>query len=66
MNSVMKLKLNDVLYCKYPQHGNRNILVNQLGPVVKCGQTYVTIQRQDGSYRSLSYARMVDPVVNPT
>ena len=58
------LKVGQVLECKYPKHGTRNILCNQLGIIEKVGMTsknggFAVIQRQDGSYRSLSINKMV-------
>jgi hypothetical protein len=50
--------------CTYPQHGVKNILCKQEGIVDKVGVNYLTIKREDGSYRSLRIEKMVNPTVD--
>lgn len=47
--------------CKYPQHGVRNVLCNQVGKVEKVGEKYVCIKREDGTFRSLRIEKMIEP-----
>lgn len=49
--------------CKYPMNGTRNILRNQVGEVKVVGESYLKIQREDGTYRNLRADRMIDPVL---
>jgi hypothetical protein len=58
------------LSCLYPKHGRRNILTRQTGEVTRYGNgdggqfgPYVTIRREDGTHRTLSLVKMVQPVV---
>lgn len=63
--NILTLKRGDTLSCKYPKHGRRNILKRHTGTVEKVssgnGGLYATIRSDDGSVRSLSYSRMIDP-----
>ena len=56
-----------ILSCKYPQHGTRNILCARLGKIIKHGRSlngqYVTIRSADGTFRTLSRDRMIDPKI---
>lgn len=51
---------------KYPKHGRLNILKNHVGVVEVLGEgpngPYATIRSTDGTYRTLRFDRMVDPV----
>lgn len=51
---------------KYPQHGNRNILVNRKGVVETEGVgpkgPYVKVALDNGMYRTFSKSRIIDPV----
>lgn len=69
MHVITNFKVGDVLNCKYPQHGTRNILCNQSGAIVKAGASaknglFVTIKRGDNLYRTLSLSRMIDAVIS--
>jgi hypothetical protein len=62
--SIVSVKAGDKFYCKYPKHGNRNLLVNRDGFVESTGVgpagEYVKLQMTNGMYRTLSTKRMVD------
>lgn len=60
----VRVKVGSVIKCLYPKNGNRNILVTQQGRVEKVGRNWVTIEREDGSYRTLSGLKIVSPVVS--
>lgn len=53
--------------CKYPKHGTRNVLKRHEGVVDKVGNGpagwYLTVRHDDGTIRSLSLDRMIDPKV---
>ena len=61
---VPTYSVGDVIKCKYPKHGNRNILVNRQGSVVQVGigpaGPYAKLEMVDGSARTLSENRMID------
>ena len=57
---INELKVKQEISCKYPQHGKRNILCRQIGTIVNVGQKFITIERTDGTYRTLRFSRMVD------
>ena len=61
------LRVDANLECLYPMGGKRNILAKRGGPIKKMGYgpngVYATIQEKDGSYRSLSQNKMINPVV---
>jgi hypothetical protein len=61
MNNLT-FKIGDDFYCKYPQHGNRNILTNQQGKVVAVSKDgkWLTIERANNTFRSLLYGKMVE------
>jgi hypothetical protein len=58
------VRVGNILKCLYPKDGRKNILTNQAGRIEKVGGTWVTIQREDGSYRTLSGCKMVNPAVS--
>lgn len=65
MQKLPRLTNGMILSCKYPKHGTRNILCMRLGKIVKHGRSvangpYVTIRSADGTFRTLSRARMID------
>ena len=60
----VRIKVGSVIKCLYPKNGNRNILTAQQGRVEKIGRDWLTIQRTDGSYRTLSGLKIVSPVVS--
>lgn len=70
MVSIVSTKLNlevgSPLSCLYPVHGTRNILKRRVGTIEKHGHgpagEYVIVKLLDGSHRTLSTKRMVDPV----
>jgi hypothetical protein len=68
MHAITNFVIGQRLQCKYPQHGTRNILCNRDGNIVKAGVTknglFATIKSADGTYRSLSVSRMIDPVLS--
>jgi hypothetical protein len=64
LTKSVRVKVGNVLKCLYPKNGNRNILTAQEGRIEKVGQNWVTIQRTDGSYRTLSGLKIVSPVVS--
>jgi len=57
---IDELKVGQQISCKYPQHGRRNILCRKEGTIVNAGQKFITIERADGTYRTLRFSRMVD------
>lgn len=65
-NPTVDLSPGQILTCKYPKHGNRNILVKRVGTIEKygCGPNgdYITVRLVDGSCRTLSVSRIIDPV----
>lgn len=68
MHVITNFKVGQTIACKYPKHGTRNILCNQEGKILKAGVSanglFATIQRLDGTYRTLSLSRMIDPVIS--
>lgn len=62
-DSFKSVAVGQKFACKYPQHGTRNILCNQVGKVKHVGESYIKIEREDGSFRNLRAERMVDAVV---
>jgi|TARA_B110000263_G_scaffold249457_1_gene267116 hypothetical protein len=69
MQFLANLKVGQQVACKYPQHGTRNILCNQIGEAVKVGSSkknglFITIKRGDNLYRTLSVNRMIDTVIS--
>lgn len=69
MLGQIKVKVGQVLSCKYPQHGEKNILCNQFGEIEsqginKDGEHWLKIKRGDGSYRTLQARKMVMPVIS--
>lgn len=64
LTKSVRVKVGNVLKCLYPLNGNRNILTAQEGRIEKVGRNWVTIQRNDGSYRTLSGLKIVSPVVS--
>jgi hypothetical protein len=58
------VRVGKIFKCLYPKDGRKNILTNQSGRIEKVGATWVTIQREDGSYRTLSGCKMVNPAVS--
>jgi hypothetical protein len=55
--------VGNVVACKYPLHGTRNVLKSRLGEIVAVGQgpkgLYITMKTGD-EYRNLSERRIVD------
>ena len=62
--NVRSVKVGRNLDCKYPVHGTRNVLKRQSGVVEETGRgphgPFATIKRTDGTYRRLSFSRMID------
>lgn len=63
ISTAITVSVGKKFSCKYPQHGTRNVLCNQIGVVEKIGDKYVCIKREDGTYRSLRIEKMVEPVI---
>lgn len=67
MRKLNRVYVGQIIRCKYPQHGTRNILCNQAGEVIKVGRSangaYVTIKSSDGKYRTLRRDRMIDALL---
>jgi hypothetical protein len=67
-NSLLSLRKGDKISCKYPKHGRRNILKRHEGTVESIGSgangLYATVRAETGQVRSLSYAKIIDPVVS--
>ena len=64
----LTVTIGSKLVCKYPKHGTRNILKRHEGTVEKVGVgprgPYATVRHADGTARTLSHSRMIDPVVS--
>ena len=60
-----KVRVGNLISCLYPLNGKRNILTKQEGRVERVAKngSWVTIEREDGSYRTLSGCKMVNPAV---
>lgn len=60
-----KVRVGNILKCLYPKDGRKNILTRQQGRVERVAKngSWVTIERTDGSYRTLSGSKMVNPVI---
>ena len=71
LSKTINVNTGSSLSCLYPKHGRRNINTRQRGKVVGFGNgsdikgfgPYVTIKREDGSYRTLSLVKMIRPIV---
>ena len=70
LTKSLEVKKGSKLCCLYPKHGKRNITTSQRGEIVGFGDgikakfgPYVTIKRDDGSYRTLSLVKMVYPSI---
>jgi hypothetical protein len=55
-----------MLRCKYPKNGKSNILKWYRGTIQKVGSSkngiYVTIQQNDGQYRTLLLDKMIEAI----
>ena len=62
------LYVGQTLTTKYPKHGRLNILKNHSGTIEKvgCGPNgiFATISEKDGTHRSLSLSKRIEPVVS--
>lgn len=60
-----KVRVGNLLKCLYPKDGRKNILTRQQGRVERVAKngSWVTIEREDGSYRTLSGTKMVNAAV---
>jgi hypothetical protein len=60
------VRKGDRFTCKYPKHGRLNILKRHRGTVEKLGVSdnglYLTLRESNGSVRSLSVDKMIEPV----
>lgn len=70
LSNKLRISTGVQLSCLYPKHGRRNILTRQVGEVTRYGNgdggkfgPYVTIRRTDGTHRTLSLVKMVQPSV---
>jgi hypothetical protein len=65
--SQVRARVGQFIACNYPKHGRRNILCHQSGEIVGDGFStngqWYTIQRNDGSHRTLSLNKMVNPQI---
>ena len=69
-----KMEIGTKITCLYPQHGNEkigSIMIEQAGKIVKIvknpkcsGNAVVTIEREDGTFRSLTILKMVNVVID--
>lgn len=68
MSEVTSFIPGRYIIVKYPLHGTRNILKQHCGVIEKAAFSknglYCTVKCDDGTYRNLSYRRMIDPVVS--
>lgn len=60
------VRVGKIVSCLYPKNGNRNILTKQEGRIERVGKgrTWITIQKNDGSYRTLSGSKMVNAILS--
>lgn len=61
---ISEVRINDIVRCKYPRHGNLNILCSRQGEVVRKGTNkdgidYITV-RTGNKYRTFRDTRIVD------
>lgn len=61
-----KVRVGNLISCLYPLNGKRNILTKQEGRVERVAKngTWLTIEKTDGSYRTLSGTKMVNALVS--
>jgi hypothetical protein len=63
MNNFASLKKDRHIRCKYPLHGNRNILKFHTGRVERVGTgpngKYAVVRAMDNTVRTLLFAKMV-------
>ena len=61
----LNVRKGDTLSCKYPKHGRLNILKRHKGVVEKLGVSdngvYITIRDANGTCRSLSLDKVIEP-----
>jgi muconolactone delta-isomerase len=62
---IKKLRVGNIVNCLYPKNGVKNILTRQKGRIERIAKngTWVTLEREDGSYRTLSASKMVNATV---
>ena len=64
MNNFASLKKDRHIRCKYPLHGNRNILKFHVGRVERVGTgpngKYAVVRDMDNTVRTLLFAKMVE------
>lgn len=63
LSKSVRIRVGNSFKCLYPKDGNKNILTSQAGTVEKVGRGWLTIQRTDGSFRTLRGEKMVSPSV---
>lgn len=61
-----KVRVGNLISCLYPLNGKRNILTKQEGRIERVAKngSWVTIEKRDGSYRTLSGTKMVNALVS--
>lgn len=62
---ICNVPVNACITCKYPVHGNRNILKNREGRIEavgknKFGEEYIKVQLTNGTFRTFSANRIVN------
>jgi hypothetical protein len=66
LTNSLNIKKGDTLSCKYPKHGRLNILKRHTGVVEKLAVSdngvYVTLRNENGTVRSLSLDKVIEPV----
>jgi hypothetical protein len=64
MNNFASLKKDRHIRCKYPLHGNRNILKFHTGRVERVGTgpngKYAVVRAMDNTVRTLLFTKMVE------
>ena len=63
MLGQIQIRVGQQFSCKYPKNGSKNILCNQKGEVESFGTGWLRVKRDDGSYRTLRFEKMVQPVI---
>jgi hypothetical protein len=65
---VNKVRKGKSIRCKYPKHGNLNILKWHEGVIEKSGTgpngKYALVRSSDGQYRTLRCDKMVDAILS--
>ena len=61
LTNSLNIKKGDTLSCKYPKHGRLNILKRHKGVVESDNGVYVTLRHGNGTVRSLSLDKVIEP-----